>query len=75
MNKTAIKYTSIINKGIKLLPVEDIKELAKYVQFLYVNREGEEFDKLMERTRLSAEKKGYSLKDVNRLIMGVRKRK
>ncbi|MFA6549101.1 MAG: hypothetical protein WCT39_04135 [Candidatus Margulisiibacteriota bacterium] len=72
MKKLAEKYTNIILKGIKALPVSDVKELAKYVQFLYFNREEDSYEKLFGRTKSAAEKKGYSLKDVDKLIKAVR---
>ncbi|MBI5399171.1 hypothetical protein HZB07_00945 [Candidatus Saganbacteria bacterium] len=72
MKKMAEKYASIILKGIKTLPVSDVKELAKYVQFLYFNRAESNYEQLFGRAKSAAEKKGYSLKNINKLIKAVR---
>ena len=74
MDKKTNQYKGLILKRIKQMPYEDIKELANYVQFLYINRKADDFEQLVDTTRAAAETKGYRQNNINKAIRAVRKR-
>jgi hypothetical protein len=71
---TEVEYEKILLKEVKALPKEKLKEIIDFIEFLSL-KEYIGFDKLVERTRKAAEKKGYKLEDVERLIEQVRRNK
>lgn len=68
---TETEYEKILLKEVKSLPKDKLKEIIDFVEFLSL-KEYIGFDKLVERTRGAAERKGYKLEDVEKLIKEVR---
>lgn len=75
MKNLAAKYKNRILNGVKRLSSDKIKEVANFVDFLRSASQTEKFEELMNKTRKSAEKLGYSPKNINQLIQQVRKQK
>ncbi|OGC06140.1 hypothetical protein A2230_06385 [candidate division WOR-1 bacterium RIFOXYA2_FULL_36_21] len=68
------QYERILLKEAKAMPVNRLKEVIDFMEFLSL-KEYSGFDSLLKRTKESAEKKGFKLKDVSRLIKEARKAK
>ena len=70
---TESEYEKILLKEVKALPKGKLKELLDFVEFLSL-KEYLGFDKLAERTKSAAERKGFNLTGVEGLIKEVRQK-
>ena len=70
---TEKEYEKILFKEVKVLPRERLKEVVDFVEFLSL-KEYLGFDKLISRTKTAAERKGYKLGDVEKIIEKVRQK-